>query len=232
MRLHVRAPIGTRIEETESIVAGVEHEIRQIVPPDELATINDNIGIPQSYNLAFVQTDNIGSQDAEILVALKPEHHATKLYMRRIREVLPSKFPGTTLYFQSADIISQVLSFGLSAPIDIEVEGANFDKTTELARKLKGQVQKIPGAVDVRIPQVLNHPALAISVDRERAAQVGVTQRDVGQNLLVSLSSSSLVAPSFWLSPENSVNYFVVAQTPLAKASTVEDIMRTPIAPS
>jgi len=232
MRLHVRAPIGTRIEDTEQLVAGVEHEIRQIIPAGELSTINDNIGLPISYNLAFVQTDNIGGQDAEVLVALKADHHPTADYMRQIRRVLPRKFPGTTFYFQSADIISQVLSFGLSAPVDVEVEGANFAKTTEIARTLRDKIRLIPGAVDVRIPQVLTHPALAITVDRERAAQVGLSQRDVASNMLVSLSSSSLVSPSFWLSPENSVNYFVAVQTPLDKAKSVDDIMHTPMSPS
>jgi multidrug efflux pump subunit AcrB len=232
MRLHVRAPIGTRIEDTEQIVAQVEHRIRQIIPAGELATVNDNIGVPVSYNLAFVQTDNVGSQDAEILVALKPEHRPTKGYMREIRRVLPREFPGTTFYFQAADIISQVLSFGLSAPIDIEVEGASFDRNIDIARALRDRVRRVPGAVDVRIPQVLTHPALAIAVDRERAAQVGVTQRDVANNLLVSLSSSSQVSPSFWLSPDNGVNYFVVAQTPLSKARSVDDILSTPVTPS
>jgi multidrug efflux pump subunit AcrB len=229
MRLHVRAPIGTRIEDTEALVAAVEHEIRAVIPADEVATINDNIGVPQFYNLAFVGTDSIGSQDAEVLIALRPEHHPTRAYLRAIRARLPARFPGTTFYFQSADIVSQVLSFGLSAPVDIEIEGANFDKTTELARTLRDRVRLIPGVVDVRIPQVLSHPALAVTVDRERAAQVGLSQRDVAQNLLVSLSSSSLVSPSFWLSPENNVNYLVVAQTPLAKAASVDDLLHTPI---
>ena len=232
MRLHVRAPVGTRIEDTERIVAQIEHEIREIIPADELSTINDNIGVPINYNLAFVQTDNIGGQDAEVLVALKPDHHPTKLYMRKIRAVLPPKVPGTTFYFQSADIVSQVLSFGLPAPIDIEVEGANFARTTEIARTLRDKVKLIPGAVDVRIPQVLTHPALAITVDRERASQVGVSQRDVANNMLVSLSSSSLVSPSYWLSPDNGVNYVVAVQTPLEKAETVNDILHTPVTPS
>ncbi len=232
MRLHVRAPIGTRIEETERIVAEVERHIREIIPADEIETINDNIGIPTSYNLAFVPTDNVGGQDAEVRIALKPEHHPTRDYQRRIREALPGAFPGTSFYFQSADIISQVLSFGLAAPVDIEIEGSNFDKSIELARKLREAITLIPGAVDVRIPQVLSHPALHIDVDRERAAQVGLLQRDIASNILISLSSSALVSPAYWLSPQNSVNYVVAAQTPLTKLDDTSDIMNVSLSPS
>jgi multidrug efflux pump subunit AcrB len=230
MRLHVRAPIGTRIEETEKIVAAVEQKIRNIVPPNELETINDNIGVPTSYNLAFVQTDNIGGQDAEVLVALHPEHRrATSEYREQIRSELPRSFPGVHFYFQPADIVSQVLNFGLPAPIDIEVEHRDLDLAMKYTRQLRDKVRTIPGTVDVRIPQVFDHPALALTVDRERAAQLGMTQRDVANNMLTSLSSSALVSPSFWLSPQNGVNYFVAVQTPIDKASSVDDLMQTPI---
>ncbi|HEY3594903.1 MAG TPA: efflux RND transporter permease subunit, partial [Polyangiaceae bacterium] len=230
MRLHVRAPIGTRIEETERIVAGVEQKIRNIIPPDELSTINDNIGVPTSYNLAFVQTDNIGGQDAEVLIALHPEHREpTSRYRERIRSELPREFPGSHFYFQPADIVSQVLNFGLPAPIDIEIEHRDLDLAMKYARQLRDKVRTIPGTVDVRIPQVFNHPALSLTVDRERAAQLGMTQRDVANNMLTSLSSSALVSPSFWLSPQNGVNYFVAVQTPIDKAASVDDLMQTPI---
>ncbi len=229
MRLHVRAPSGTRIEQTESIVGGVERRIRDVVAEDEIETINDNIGVPVSYNLAFVQTDNIGGSDAEVLVALKPHHRPTAEYRRRLREELPRAYPDVHFYFQPADIISQVLNFGLTAPIDVEVEGANFDVTANLARELRDRVRTVPGAVDVRIAQVLDRPALRVDVDRDRAAQVGVTQRQVADNLLTSLSSSSLVSPSFWLSPKNNVNYLVVVQTPLPKVASVQDLMRMPV---
>jgi multidrug efflux pump subunit AcrB len=231
MRLHVRAPSGTRIEQTENIVAAVERRIRDVVPEDEIDTINDNIGVPLFYNLAFVQTDNIGGSDADILVALKPDHHPTAGYRRRIREELPRDFPGVHFYFQPADIISQVLNFGLSAPVDVEVEGPNFDDSARVARELRDRVRAIPGAVDVRISQVLDRPALRVDVDRDRAAQVGVTQHEIADNLLTSLSSSSLVAPSFWLNPKNNVNYVVVVQTPLPKVASVPDLMGMPIAP-
>ena len=229
MRLHFRAPIGTRIEETERLVARLEQRIREIVPPDELQTLNSMIGIPISYNLAFVQTDNIGSQDADVLIALKPSHHPTEEYMDRIRRELPDEFPGSNLYSQPADIVSQVLNFGLSAPIDVQIEGSNVDQSFGVARELAARIRRIPGATDVRIPQVLAHPALAVDVDRARAAQIGITQRDVANNLLVSLSSSSLVAPSFWINPKNFVNYFVVVQTPLRQIDSVPSLLGMPL---
>jgi CzcA family heavy metal efflux pump len=230
MKLHVRAPAGTRVEETEHVVAAVEDRIRDVVPPSELSTINDNIGIPISYNLAFVQTDNIGGADADVLVALSPGHGPTAAYQRRLREELPKTFPDVQFYFQPADIVSQVLNFGLSAPIDVEIEGSNLERSAGFAREVRDRVRMIPGAADVRIAQVLDRPALRIDVDRDQAAQVGVTQHDVADNVLTTLSSSSLVAPSFWLNPKNNVNYFVVVQSPLDKIASVDSLMGMPIA--
>ncbi|MGZ6125543.1 MAG: efflux RND transporter permease subunit, partial [Myxococcales bacterium] len=229
MRLHYRAPVGTRLEETERLVARLEQRIQDIVPASELSTINSNIGIPISYNLAFVQSDNTGSQDADILIALRPKHAPTERYMERIRRELPDEFPGSTLYFQPADIVSQVLNFGLSAPIDVQIDGPNVDASYEVARKLMARIRAIPGATDVRIPQVLSYPALRVEVDRARAAQVGITERDVANNLLVSLASSSLVAPSFWINPKNNVNYFVVVQTPLRQIDSVPSLLGMPL---
>jgi len=230
MRLHFRAPIGTRIEVTEKYVAQVEEKLREIIPAEELETINDNIGLPISYNLAFVSTDNIGGQDAEILIALKEHHRPTEDYMKRIREELPKEFPGSSFYFQPADIVSQVLNFGLSAPIDVQIEGSNLDDSYKLARQLRDRIREIPGATDVRIAQVMNYPSLKIDVDRTRAAQLGITERDVANNLLTSLSSSALVQPSFWLNPANNVNYLVAAQTPLPQMSSTNDLLSTPVA--
>jgi multidrug efflux pump subunit AcrB len=232
MRLHVRAPIGTRIEDTEHLVAAVERRIRAIVPPEELAVIDDNIGVPISYNLAFVPTDNLGGQDAEVLVALKDGHRSTFDYERRLREALPHEFPGTTFYFQPADIVTQVLDFGLPAPIDVEIEGPKFEALVPLAHELRDEIRQIPGAVDVHIAQELDHPALSVAVDRSRAAQVGLVQRDVASSMLVSLSSSSLVSPSFWLDPDKGVNYIVAVQTPLWRESSVDALLATPITPS
>jgi len=229
MRLHYRAPIGTRIEETERQVARLEQRIRDIVPANELETINSMIGLPVSYNLAFVQTDNTGSQDADVLIALKPKHAPTEKYMERIRRELPDEFPGSNLYFQPADIVSQVLNFGLPAPIDIQIEGPDVEESFGVARELAKRIRAVPGATDVRIPQVLAHPALKLDVDRARAAQIGVTERDVANNLLVSLSSSSLVAPSFWINPKNNVNYFVVVQTPLRQIDSIPSLLSMPL---
>jgi multidrug efflux pump subunit AcrB len=230
MRLHVRAPAGMRVEDTEHVIAAVEDRIRAIVPPAELSTINDNIGVPISYNLAFVQTDNIGGADADVLVALAPGHGPTAEYRRLLRNDLGRTFPDVQVYFQAADIVSQVLNFGLSAPIDVEIEGSNLERSAEFARNLRDRIRAIPGAEDVRIAQVLDRPALRVDVDRDRAAQVGVTQHDVADNVLTTLSSSSLVAPSFWLNPKNNVNYFVVVQSPLDKIATVDSLMGMPIA--
>jgi multidrug efflux pump subunit AcrB len=229
LRMHFRAPIGTRIEETERMVAQVEDHIRKVIPAAELDTVTTNIGLPVFYNLAFVQTDSIGSQDADIRVALKAGHAPTERYAEKLRDELPKEFPGSTVYFQPADIISQVLNFGLSAPIDVQIEGSDLDKTYALARELRNRIREIPGTTDVRILQVLAHPALDVDVDRARAAQIGLTERDVASNLLTSLSSSSLVSPSFWLNPQNNVNYPVVVQTPVARMASVSDLMATPL---
>jgi len=229
MRLHFRAPIGTRLEETERLVARLEQRLQDIIPPSDLATINSNIGMPTSYNLAFVQTDNTGSQDADILIALQAGHAPTEQYMEKIRRELPDEFPGSSLYFQPADIVSQVLNFGLSAPIDVQIEGPDVEQSYALARNLASRIRLVPGASDVRIPQVLAHPALAVDVDRRLAAHIGVTERDVANNLLVSLSSSTLVAPSFWINPRNNVNYPVVVQTPLTKVDSISSLLGTPL---
>jgi len=231
MKLHVRAPAGTRVERTEEMVSAVEAKIRRIVPSDELETINDMLGVPIFYNLAFVQTDNIGGMDAEILIALRPRHRSTETYMRRLREELPAAFPGSTFYFQPADIVSQVLNFGLRAPIDVQIDFSDLGRSYEVARRLRDALRRIPGTADVRIAQVLDYPALQIDVDRERAAEVGLAQRDVANSLLISLSSSALVAPSYFLNPANNVNYTVAVKTPLARMRSVSDLLSTPLTP-
>jgi len=229
MKLHFRAPTGSRIERTEAQVAGVEAGIRGIIPANEIETINAMIGVPISYNLAFVQTDNVSPMDAEILIALKPDHAPTAGYMRRIRKMLAQGFPGATAYFQPADIVSQVLNFGLSSPIDVQVEFADLQKGYEFARRLRDGIAEIPGTADAHIVQVIDYPALRVDVDRLRAAQAGLAQRDVANNLLVSLSSSGLVAPSYFLNPHNNVNYTVVVKTPLPQLASVDQVMATPI---
>jgi len=231
MRLHFRAPIGTRLTETERMVLQVERRIREIIPPPELEALNDNIGVPLFYNLAFVPSDNIGPQDAEILISLKPGHHPTEQYMRRIREEVPRDFPGSTLYFQPADIVSQVLNFGLPAPIDVQIESNDLQAGFAVGRQLAARMRQIPGLADVRIAQVLDYPTLKLDVDRDRAAQVGLSQRDVANDLLTTLASSSLVNPSFWLNPKNNENNFVVVQTPLTRLQSTGELLATPITP-
>ncbi|HZS37237.1 MAG TPA: efflux RND transporter permease subunit, partial [Polyangia bacterium] len=231
MKLHFRAPSGTRIERTEELVAEVEKRIRAIVPANELETINDMIGVPINYNLAFIQTDNFSAMDAEILIALKEDHHPTAGYMRRIREVLERDFPGSQSYFQPADIVSQVLNFGLSAPIDIQVEYPNLEQSFKIARAIRDGVRAVPGTADVHVMQVLDYPTLKLDVDRQRAAQLGLSQRDVANDVLISLSSSSLVAPSYFLNPANNVNYTVVVKTPLASIKSVPMLLGTPLTP-
>jgi multidrug efflux pump subunit AcrB len=229
IKLHYRAPIGTRIENTEKLVLAVERRIRQIIPPSELGTINDMIGVPLYYNLAFVPTDNVAGMDAEILIQLNEGHRPSVEYMRAMRKALPPAFPGSTFYFQTADIVSQVLNFGLSAPIDVQIQSADINKSYDLARKLLGSVATIPGVVDSHILQVMSYPDLHVDVDRQRAAEVGVNQSQVANNLLTALTSSANVSPSFYLSPQNGVNYVVAVQMPLEQVSSVSQLMNMPI---
>jgi multidrug efflux pump subunit AcrB len=231
MKLHFRAPIGTRLEVTEALVAKAEARIRAVIPEGELETINDMIGLPLYYNLAFIQTDSVGGMDAEILIALKPHHRPSREYMAAIRGALDRDFPGSSFYFQPADIVSQVLNFGLSAPIDVQVEYPDLTKGYAVARQIRDAMRGIPGAADVHIPQALDYPAFRVDVDRERAAQLGLSERDVANSLLISLSSSTLVAPSFFLNPANNVNYVVVVKTPLARIDSVPQLRATPITP-
>jgi multidrug efflux pump subunit AcrB len=229
IKLHYRAPAGTRIEDTEKLVLQVEDAVRRIIPQQELDTINDSVGVPSSFNLAFVPTDNVGDMDAEILISLKSGHHPTINYIRAIRANLPNQFPGSVFYFQTADIVSQVLNFGLPAPIDVQIQDVNFDRSYDLAQQLVQRMKTIPGVADAHVVQVLNYPALQIDVDRLRASKLHVSQRDVANNMLTSLSSSVLVSPNFFLNPQNNVNYSVAVQTPISKINTVDDLLGTPV---
>jgi len=211
-------------------VLDVERHIRDIIPPSELRTINDMIGLPIYYNLALVPTDNVSGMDAEILIQLAEGHRPSVDYMREIRRRLPPAFPGSTFYFQTADIVSQVLNFGLAAPLDVQIQGADINKSYEIGRTLLASIEKIPGVVDAHIQQVMSYPGLKISVDRQRAIEVGLSQRDVSSNMLTGLTSSAGVSPSFWLSPANGVNYFVAVQMPLPQISTVSQLMNMPMA--
>jgi multidrug efflux pump subunit AcrB len=231
-RLHVRAPAGSRIEETEELFAKVETVIRQIVPVKELDSILDNIGLPSlGINLAYSDGATIGRFDGEILVSLKDREVPTKEYVQRLRRKLGDTFPDAEFFFQPANIINQILNFGKPAPFDIQIVARNRQIGLKLAREIENKVKRIPGAVDVHLHQVPNYPDLQVDVDRSKADVLGLTQRDVANSLLVSLSSSGQTAPNFWLDPANGVSYQVTAQTPQSKIQDLEDITRTPITP-
>lgn len=230
-RLHVRAPAGMRIEETERIFTQVENIIREVIPANELVTILDNIGLPTGgVNLAFSDSATIGAADGEILVALHPEKHGpTWDYVRTLRQRLNRELPDCVFFTQPSDIVGQILNFGLAAPIDVQIAGRDVKTNYALALELSARITRIPGAVDVHVQQVTNAPALRFNVDRSRAQQLGLTQRDIASNVLISLSGSAQSAPNFWLSPQNGVQYVVATQTPPAKLDSIEAILATPL---
>ncbi len=232
-RLHVRAPAGTRIEETEQIFANVEATIRRIIPRDQIQLVIDNIGQPQPINLAFTDSVTLGPSDGEILVGLNPEgHEPTGRWMKTLRETLPREYPGVTFFFQPADIVSQILNFGLPAPIDVQVTGFNQQATHEIALEAAARMARIPGAADVHLHQVVNAPSLMVNVDRSRLAELGLTQRDVANNVLVTLSSSAVVAPNYWSDPRSGINYIVAVQTPQSRVDSVNNLMNTSVTPA
>jgi len=232
MRLHVRAPTGTRIEETERIVDNVENAIRRVIPPNELDQISDNIGLPVYYNLAFYQTDSVGPQDTDVLISLKPTHHPTADYMVRIRDAVHERYPSVQVYFQAADIVSQVLNFGMSGPIDVQVSGLDLYKSYAIAEQLQREMATVPGLTDIRIQQLLDYPTIRLKVDRAKALEFGMTMNDVASSMLTSLASSFLVSPNFWLDPESGVNYNVAAQTPQHLINSMNALGNTPITPA
>jgi multidrug efflux pump subunit AcrB len=235
IRLHVRGPAGTRVETTEQIFAQVENRIRQIVPAEQINTVLDNIGLPViPINLAYSDSATVGSSDGEILVSLNENRKRgnTWEYVRELREKLPREFPQATFFFQPADIVSQILNFGLPAPVDIKIIGRNVPANYQIAREIERRVAQIPGAADVHIHQVMNAPELRVNVDRTRADQLGLTQRDVASSLLISLSSSGQVSPNYWLNPTNGVNYLVAVQTPQHRIDSIDALQSTPISPA
>lgn len=230
MKLQIRAPEGARIEETEKLVERLEKRIRDIIPESELQTVNAMIGIPPKFTIAFVPTDNVGDMDGEMLISLKPGHQPVKYYMTKIREVLAKEFPGASGYFKSADIMNQVLNFGLSAPMNIQVEGPDLNVSHGLAKELCGRLEKIPGLADVRIKQSLDYPTMQINVDRQKAARMGLSQKDVAQGLLVSLSANTGIAPSYFLNPKG-VSMNVVAKVPQEQLNSTQALASLPITP-
>lgn len=214
MRLHVNAPTGTRIEETAAIFSAVEEEIRRVVGPEDLDVIIDNIGIPPSTNLAYSDNVTITSSDGEILISLKEDHKVpTPEYVRRLREILPQKFPDVSFYFQPGDMMNQILNFGLPAPLDIKILGGDY-KNYKLAQEIAAKVRNVPGAADVHVHQIMNQPSLKFEVDRTRAAQLGLTQREIAENYLISASSSVVLTPNYWNDPKTGRPYQVVVVQP------------------
>jgi len=230
-RLHMRGRAGTRIEETARLCDEVEKVLRQEIPKDELVTILDNIGMPfSSINNTYSSSGTIGTSDAEILVSLNQEHHhPTAGYVKKLREDLPLYFPGTEFFFQPADIVSQILNFGLPSPIDVQVFGRNLEANYGIAEQIANRMRHVPGAVDVHVQQLMNDPEIELNIDRTRAQQVGLNQVNVAQNLLVSLSGSFQTSPSYWLNPKNGVTYSVAVQSPDYRIDSLQALMNTPV---
>jgi multidrug efflux pump subunit AcrB len=230
MKLHARAPAGTRIEETEVRFAAIEREIREALPANELATIIDNIGIPNSwYSLAQGDIPTISSADGEILISLTKEHHSTRDYQVLLRKRLRDKFPDTVFFFQPANITTQILNFGLPAPLDLQVVGREAQANYRIAQELASKIARIPGAADVHVHQVIDQPEIRFEVDRAKASQLGLTQRDVSTNMLISLSGIGSLAPNYWVNWSNGVNYNVGVQTPQYKIDSLDALLRTPV---
>jgi CzcA family heavy metal efflux pump len=228
--MHVRAQPGTRIEETARLFEQVEQIVRATIPPEQLDNIVDNIGLPFSgINMAYQNTGTIGPEDGDALISLKEDHDSTAGYVKALRTVLPQKFPGATFSFLPADIVSQILNFGLPAPIDVQVIGSNLKGNYAYANDLLKKIRQVPGIADLRIQQVFNYPQINVDVDRTLAAEVGLTQRDVANSLLVTLSGSGQVKPNFWLNPENGVSYPIVAQMPQYRVNSISELSNIPI---
>jgi multidrug efflux pump subunit AcrB len=231
--MHVRTQVGTRIEETASQFADVQKVIRKIIPPSEIETLADNIGMPISgINMTYNNTGVIGSQDGDIQIKLKEGHRPTAEYVKIMREQLPAAFPGMTFAFLPADIVSQILNFGAPAPIDLQVRGADAAANYAYASKLLTRVRRIPGIADARIQQSPNNPTFNVAVDRTRAQYVGLTERDVTNSLTVNLAGSGQVAPTYFLNPENGVSYSIVMQTPQFQIDSLSALEALPISPA
>jgi multidrug efflux pump subunit AcrB len=228
--LHLRAPTGTRIEETERLAGEVNSVIRSEVPRNELGGILDNIGIPNSsINLSYNTSGVIGAGDADILVSLKPGHATTESYVRALRERLSGEFPGVMFYFLPADIVSQTLNFSLPAPFDVQIVGQNRTQNRELAVQLADEIQRIPGAVDVRVQQPNNLPQFSISVDRTKAAELGLTEQSVANSVLLGLSGSSQVEPAYWLNPNVGVQYLINVSAPQYAIDSMQQLDAMPV---
>ncbi len=228
--LHVRAKSGTRIEETAKLCDLVDASIRREIPSDEVDNILDNIGLPySSINYMRATSGLIGAGDADILVSLKEKHHPGADYVQQLREKLPREFPGTTFYFLPSDIVTQVLNFGLPAPIDVQIEGADIDGNRVVAAQMLQEIERVPGVADARVQQAFDYPAFDVTVDRTKAAQGGYVQRDIANSMLNSLSGSFQITPMFFLNWKNGVSYNLVTQTPQYSVQSLQDLQNTPL---
>ena len=228
--MHVRTQVGTRVEESANQFADVQKAIRKLIPPGEIETVTDNIGMPISgINLTYNNTGVIGTQDADIQIKLKEHHAPTENYVKQLREKLPQQFPGMSFAFLPADIVSQILNFGSPAPIDLQIRGKDVAANFAYANTILGKIKRIPGIADARIQQSPNAPAFNIDVDRTRAQYVGLTARDVTNSLVVNLAGSSQVAPTYFLNPDNGVSYSIVMQTPQYKIDSLGALEALPI---
>ncbi|MFZ1918228.1 MAG: efflux RND transporter permease subunit [Terriglobales bacterium] len=231
IRLHFRARPGLRVEETARLCDEVDEELRSEIPREDLQTMLDNIGLPNSgINLSYSSSGVIGTSDAEILISLNPEHHrSTAQYIRQLRRELPRRFPGVEFFFQPADIVSQILNFGLPAPVDVQVVGTDMAGNYEIAQRIAGRLRTIPGAADVHVQQLMSLPTIFLDMDRTRINQVGLNAQEVAQSVLVSLSGSFQTAPNFWLNPKNGVTYSIAVQSPQYRVTSLDDLMNTPV---
>jgi multidrug efflux pump subunit AcrB len=233
IRLHMRLPTGTRIEETARMADRVDAAIRSIIPPQDLSTILDNLGLPNSsINLSYSNAGTISAMDGEIQVSLNEGHRPTAGYVEAMRRELPQRFPGVEFFFQAADMVTQILNFGLPAALDVQITGADLAGNYEIAAKLMKQIQRVPGTVDTHIHQRLNLPALSLAMDRTQLQGLGLSATDVTQDLLVSTSGTSQTAPSFWLNPANSVVYNVTVQSPQYAVDSIDALLQTPVRPA
>ena len=230
IQLHVRVPAGTRIDKTEAVFQQVEDKIREVIPENERDLIVDNIGLPaRSYNYAFGDGTAMGVNDGVILVALKDDHKPTATYIKKLRQVLPAEFPENIFYFQAADMVTQILNFGIPAQINVRTVGYNRANNLRIAREMQQKIAAIPGLADVHLQQEINGPELFAEIDRARASQLGLTVNDIALNLNTSLASSQQVSPNFWTDPANGTPYYLAVQTPEYRTDTFNDLKNTPV---
>jgi multidrug efflux pump subunit AcrB len=232
IRLHMRGRVGERIEETARECDRVDNLVKSVIPPEEFGNIMDNIGLPySSLNMSYSNSGTIGTSDAEILISLKQDHKKpTAEYVAELRTRLADEFPGTQFFFQPADIVSQILNFGMPAPIDVEITGHDLQQSYKIAQQISNRMEYIPGTVDVHVHQLFEQPTLHLDVNRTKAQSVGLNQNDVAQSLLLTLSSSFQTSPSFWANPQNGVNYTVSVQVPQYNIETMQALQNIPVA--